>query len=96
MKKWYIFLAIVTLMAFMDGLNFHFPHNNGWLSFTYGEGSNNWDAWHVAKRTILALVFYLCFGLEYKTFQWWKRAGIYAGTAYAVQYLIFDWLSNLI
>ncbi len=90
MKKWYIFLGIVTLMALMDSLNFYFPHNNGWLSLTYGEGSNNWDAWHVAKRLILVLVFYLCTGLKYKELEWWKMAGRYALTALFVQYLIFD------
>ena len=88
--KYRTFLIVVVLMAFMDGFNFYFPHNDGWFSLTYGPGSNNWDAWHTLKRMILLVLFIDAHGFKFKDGYWWEYAILYLGTAYIGQLLIYD------
>ena len=96
MKKAYAYFAvIIMLMAFMDGFNFYFPHNDGFLSLTYGPGSNSWDAWHVLKRLILVVIFIYMAGFRPKKVMWWIHGGLFALIAYVGQRLIYNTLIKL-
>jgi len=90
MTEYIYFGIIVMLMAFMDGFNFHFPHNKGWFSLTYGEGSNSWDIWHILKRSILLVIFIYMFGFEITKWIWWVNGIAFALIAWLLQYLIYD------
>jgi hypothetical protein len=74
----------------MDGFNFYFPHNDGWFSLTYGEGSNNWDAWHILKRALLLVLFIDAYGFKIKNGFWWEAALYWTLTAWIGQYIIYD------
>ena len=89
-KKLFYFTSIVILLAFMDGFNFYFPHNEGWSSLTYGEGSNNLDIWHLLKRLILLILFVQACGIKLKKPLWWFYAIIFTLIAYFGQVLIYD------
>lgn len=89
------FSTIVMFMAFMDGFNFYFPHNEGFFSLTYGEGSTSWDIWHVLKRGILFVVFMYMFKVQYKKWIWWVYVMIFIGIAHFGQLLIYNTLIKL-
>lgn len=55
-NKYFVFFFICAMLAIMDGINFTLPHNNGFFSLTYGEGSSPFDAWHIAKILVLAVI----------------------------------------
>ncbi len=95
MKAFIYFGIVVMFMAFMDGFNFVFPHNEGFFSLTYGEGSSSWDIWHVLKRLILFVIFIYMFGVKPKKGTWWLAGGIFALIAWLGQVLIYDVLIKL-
>ena len=90
LNKYTSFSIIVILLAIMDGFNFYWPHNDGFFSLTYGPGSSSWDAWHVCKRLIFAVIFIDCFGFKPKSYTWWFKGGIFALIAWMGQYIIYD------
>jgi len=81
------FTVIVVFMAFMDGFNFYFPHNDGFWSLNY-DGSN--DIWHWLKRGLLFVVFMYMYGFKYKQVYWYLKLLGFALIALAGQVLIFD------
>ena len=88
------------MMAFMDVLNFRMPHNNGWLSLTYGVDRITFmgmsvDAWHVCKKLIQLLIFIYMFGIHFKKGTWWLAGGMFALIAWCGHVLIYDVLIKL-
>jgi len=65
MIELYILFAIIIIInAFMDSLNFHRKHDNGfWSLHTKGKRI---DAWHTAKIIMLGLVAYGFVGFNLK------------------------------
>ena len=57
-----IFGCIIVLLAYMDSLAFHRPHDTGFWSLTT-RGSRI-DAWHVSKWLVLAMITYVFVGIE--------------------------------
>ena len=84
------FAIIVILLAIMDGFNFYWPHNDGFFSLTYGEGSNDWDAWHICKRAVFGVIFINYYGFKLDSFLWWFKVAVFALIAWLGQYVIYD------
>lgn len=56
-----MFSSAVIVLAIMDGLNFYWPHNQGFYSLTYGAErftilGKSMDAWHVLKMIIILIL----------------------------------------
>ena len=96
MKEAYLYFSIIIfILACMDGFNFHFPHNKGWFSLTYGKNRISWDAWHTLKRLLLLVIFFYMAGIRPDSFMWWVHGGLFALLAYLGQRLIYNTLIKL-
>ena len=67
-SSWILILAAICAMGdgFMDKMNFHWKHNDGYFSLRYPIRSfllN--DAWHDTKKLIITIIFVVVSYLKY-------------------------------
>jgi hypothetical protein len=101
MKKDMLYFVIVfSMLAVMDGLVFHWEHNQGFFSLTYGEDrytilGMSFDAWHTLKRLLILVLYTWIAGIRYKEWKWWFDLVIIAIIASITQVVIYNGLIKL-
>ena len=85
------FSIIVFIEAGMDGFAFHWPHNQGFFSLTYGPDRITFlgmpfDAWHLLKRLLQLLIIFYMVGKD------WFNLIVLALIALVGQVIIYNFL----